>query len=137
MFIQEGISETPTINQVLSLLDETAGSNVSLERETSESNPKVYIPPQSVRKEAFKGVELSYKNNYPSYKGIGLARGIQLATQDKIWKNSINRMNAFFKRNKRYETLRGFNDDENPSKSYLSWLVWGGSSGRDWAEKQN
>jgi len=132
MFLQEGISETPTISQVLSLLDETAGSNISLERDTSSNNPKNFVPPESVRKEAMKGIRLSYENNYPSYKGIGLARAVQLATQPTIWLTSAERMNAFFKRNQRFESL---GSDSNPTKSYLAWLNWGGSSGRDWVNK--
>ena len=129
MFKSEGISETPSITEVLSLLDETAGSNVSFERDTSSENPKTYKPPKKVRDEAMKGIILSYENNYPSYKGIGLARAIQLATQDYIWEKSVERMQAFFKRNKRSETM---GSDTNPTKSYMAWLNWGGRSGMEW-----
>lgn len=134
MFLSEGISETPTIAQVLSLLEDTAGSNPSLERETSSVNPKTFIPPNSVRAEAMKGIQLSYDFNYPSYKGIGLARAIQLATQETVWERSLERMNAFFQRNKRYQELDGFGDDNNPSKSYMAWLNWGGTSGWNWVK---
>jgi hypothetical protein len=82
-----------------------------------------------VRQEAMQGIRLSHENNYPSYKGIGLARAIQLATQEKIWKRSVERMQAFFKRNAR------FKNSKSPSKSYLSWLNWGGSSGQEWVSK--
>ena len=90
MFIEEGISETPSISEVLSLLEETAGSNPSLERDTGTNNPKDLTPPDKVRSEAMKGIRLSYEFNYPSYKGIGLARAVQLATQPTIWRNYIN-----------------------------------------------
>jgi len=76
-----------------------------------------------------KGIVLSYENNYPSYKGIGLARAIQLATQDSIWERSVERMQAFFKRNQRFETM---GSESNPTKSYMAWLNWGGRSGMDW-----
>ena len=135
LFKNEGISETPTIEEVLSLLEETAGSNLSGERETSEENPKSLKPPASVRKDAMKGVILSHEHNYPSWKGIGLARAIQLATQDKIWLHSGERMAAFFKRNQYYKSQKGFGDDKNPSKSYLAWLNWGGDAGEKWVEK--
>ena len=134
MFRSEGISETPTITEVLSLLGITAGGNPSSEATDSANNPKDLKPPSKVREEAMKGVLLSHEFDYPSYRGIGLARGIQLATQPTIWKNSAERMDAFFKRNARYESLPDFGNDENPSKSYLAWLNWGGSSGRDWVE---
>ena len=134
LFRSEGISETPTITEVLSLLGITAGGNPSSEAADNESNPKDLKPPSKVREEAMKGVLLSHEFDYPSYRGIGLARGIQLATQPTIWKRSAERMNAFFGRNARYESLPDFGNDENPSKSYLAWLNWGGSSGRDWVE---
>ena len=128
MFKQQGLKETPSITEILTLLDKTAGEKSSSERETSGDNPKDFTPPVSVRKEALRGIELSYKNDYPSYNGIGLARAIQLVTQEKIWKKSVERMNAFFKRNKRFESL----GDEN-SKSYMAYLNWGGKSGQEWA----
>lgn len=133
MFREQGIPETPTIKQVLSLLSKTAGGYESLETETSSSNPKTYKPTKAVRDAAMKGIRLSYKHNYPSYNGIGLARAIQLAVEPTVWKRTIERMSAFFGRNKRYENLSGFNNDTNPSKSYLAWLNWGGTPGRDWA----
>jgi hypothetical protein len=77
---------------------------------------------------------LSYENNYPSWKGIGLARAIQLATQDKIWERSRDRMSAFFSRNQYYKRQKGFGDDDSPSKSYLAWLNWGGDAGEKWVE---
>jgi len=135
MFLEQKIPETPSISQVLSLLDRTAGENLSNERKTSDENPKNFIPPNSVREEAMKGIRLSYEHNYPSYNGIGLARAIQLAIEPSIWKNSVDRMKAFFGRNSRYETLAGFNNDQNPSKSYLAYLNWGGISGKKWVEK--
>lgn len=135
MFLQQGISETPSISQVLSLLDRTAGENTSDERKTSDTNPKTFVPPNSVRKEAMKGIKLSYEHDYPSYNGIGLARAIQLAVEPNIWRHSVDRMKAFFGRNSRYETLAGFNDDVNPSKSYMAYLNWGGISGKKWVEK--
>lgn len=134
MFISQGLTETPTITQVLSLLDKTAGSNPSNERSTSTENPKDFQPPEKVRTEAMKGIQLSYEHNYPSYNGIGLARAIQLVIEPTIWKRSVERMSAFFKRNKRYEDMAGFNDDTNPSKSYLAYLNWGGKSGMKWVE---
>lgn len=132
MFLEQGLSETATVEQVLSLLDKTAGENVSSERETSPDNPKDFVPPEKVREEAMKGIRLSYEHNYPSYNGIGLARAIQLAIEPAIWKRSVERMRAFFQRNQRYEGLSGFGDDSNPSKSYLAYLNWGGVSGKDW-----
>ena len=137
MFRQEGISETPTIQQVLGLLHITAGGNESKENENVTGNAKDLVPPNKVREEAMKGINLSHKFNYPSYRGIGLARAIQLAIEPAIWHRSAMRMRDFFRRNQRYESYRGFNDDEHPSKSYLAWLNWGGDAGKKWIESLN
>lgn len=134
LFREEGLSANPSIEEILSMLDETAGSNPSGEMETDSDNPKNLKPPAGVRKDAMKGVLLSYENNYPSWKGIGLARGVQLATQDQIWRRSADRMSAFFKRNQYYKDQTGFGDDANPSKSYLAWLNWAGDAGEKWVQ---
>lgn len=121
-----GIS--PTIQQILSLLDKTVGGNPSYEGKEIST----FTVPNIVKEEAMKGIRLSYKNNYSGYKGIGLARAIQLATQNKIPAEAINRIKAFFNRNVRYEQMKGFGDDTNPSKSYLAYLNWGGIPAKNW-----
>ena len=128
VFNQEKINGN-SIESVLKLLDITAGGNKSGEKESGLLNEEIN---SKIRDAAMKGVLLSYYYNYPSWRGIGLARGIQLATQDKIWETSKKRMKAFFTRNKRYEQLPGYNDDENPSNSYISYLLWSGVPGKEW-----
>jgi len=131
MFKQQGLSETPKVKDVLeTLLEKTAGG-----QDAGPRGEAKYRPPQAVRKEAMKGIRLSHQFNYPSYNGIGLTRAIQLVVMDKIWERSINRMYKFFTRNQRYKSYKGFGDDKNPSRSYLSWLVWGGDSGYEWSKK--
>ena len=130
LFTSHGLPEHPTIDQVITtFLSKTAGGKNSHEEDTE----LVGDIPEQVREEALKGVRLSYTHNYPSYEGIGLARAIQLVTQDKIHSESKRRMCAFFSRNKRYQKMKGFGDDQRPSKSYLAWLNWGGDAGYDWA----
>ncbi len=130
LFASHGLPQHPTIDQVITtFLSKTAGGKDSHE----EDSQLIGDIPEQVREEALKGIRLSYTNNYPSYEGIGLARAIQLVTQDKIHSESKRRMCAFFSRNKRYQKMKGFGDDQRPSKSYLAWLNWGGNAGYDWA----
>lgn len=131
LFSEKGFGNKPSIEEFIKVcLGETAGGNASGEMQSGIVNEQI---PDAVREEALKGVRLSHQHNYPSYNGIGLARGIQLATQDKIYVESQKRMCDFFNRNKRYKELKGFGNDTNPSKSYLAWLNWGGSSGYEWS----
>lgn len=129
LFQQLGLSTNPSIEDIIdAALAKTAGGN-----DAGPKGEEVGNIPLEVRKDALKGVELSHKANYPSYNGIGLARGMQLATQDFIWKRSMQRMCAFFRRNKRYLAYECFGETETPCKSYMAWLNWGGTPGRDWS----
>jgi hypothetical protein len=131
MFREEKISETPTIKEVLSLLNKTAGGAESFETEGSKSFPV----PKDVKEAAMKGIRLSHKFDYPSYRGIGLARAIQLVTQQTVNERSLQRMRNFFVRNQRYTSYINFNNDTKPSRSYLAWLNWGGDPGYKWSSK--
>lgn len=131
MFKSQGLSETPKVRTAIEkLLSKTAGGNLA-----GPKGEAKYRPPQSVRNAAMKGIRLSHENNYPSYNGIGLARAMQLVIMDEIWERSVDRMYKFFSRNQRYKNYIGFGDDQNPSRSYLSWLVWGNDPGYNWSKK--
>jgi hypothetical protein len=92
-----------------------------------------YTPPAAVRKAALKGLKLAHKYNYTSSSGIGLARGIQLALQPKIWERSVKRMNNYFTRHEIDKLGRNFGNDKDPSNGYMAWLLWGGDPGQKWA----
>ncbi len=131
LFISEGLGENPKVRKVLkTLLEKTAGG-----KDAGNTGEFIYKVPQNVRTEAMKGIRLSHEHNYSSYNGIGLTRAIQLVIVEKIPERSAKRMYNFFNRNQRYKTYKGFNDDINPSRSYLSWLDWGGTSGNVWINK--
>ena len=132
MFKSQGLSETPKVRAAIKkLLQKTAGG-----KDAGTTGEFLYKPPQNVRKEAMKGIRLSHEHNYPSYNGIGLARAMQLAIVEKIPERSLKRMYNFFNRNQRFRDYKGFGDDKKPSKSYLSWLVWGGTPAYNWALKE-
>ena len=88
-----------------------------------------YTPPAAVRKAALKGLKLAHKYNYTSSSGIGLARGIQLALQPKIWERSVKRMNNYFTRHEIDKLGRNFGpwpkvgSDEGQSCSWLSVMA--------------
>lgn len=128
-FQAAGLGPRPTVNRVVNtLLEKTAGGN-----EAGPRGGAGRIPPDAVRADALKGVRLSYQHDYAGWDGIGLARAMQLATQERIWPRAIDRMYAFFKRNRRYLKYDTFGDDQIGASSYLAWLNWGGTPGYRWA----
>lgn len=125
----QGASRPMTLENVLKILEITAGGNVSGDRASGPN--KV---PQAVRDAAMKGVRLSYANNYGAWDFIGIARAIQLATQRGIPDKSMSRMRSYFSRHRKDKQSSGFGDDSNPSKGYMAWLNWGGEAGKQWVD---
>jgi hypothetical protein len=61
--------------------------------------------------------------------GSGVARAGDLAGGSKISYATIKRMSAFFSRHEKNKS--GGEDDAG----YISWLLWGGDTGRAWANR--
>lgn len=128
-FRQHGLPAKPSVDEVVDvMLERTAGGN-----DAGPRGRATLAPPDAVRKEALHGLRLSHENDYAGWDGIGLARAVQLATQPTIWRRSVDRMYAFFRRNRRYMTYSTFGDDVAASNSWMAWLNWGGTSGYRWA----
>ena len=134
MFKSKGLGSKPqdldkVIKKILSL--------TPTERSSGPTGDKDKVPPPKVRKEAMKGLELSYRENYTSKSGIGLARAMQLAVWGKVWDRSVDRMDAYFTRHRKDKNAKNFGNDANPSRGYMAWLNWGGDSGQRWASKRS
>lgn len=133
MFRSKGLGGKP---QDIDKIIETLLSLTPTERSSGPAGQKSHVPPNRTREEAMKGLELSYRENYTSASGIGLARAMQLATWPKIWDRSVRRMDAYFDRHDKDQNARNFGNDKDPSRGYMAWLNWGGDSGEAWAEKK-
>ena len=106
-----------------------------------------FKPPESVAKEAEKGLEYRRKQGEDKAgltpeeageKGIGsgVQRAVNLKNRTNLQPDTINQMVAFFARHEKNKSIA----DEHKGtpwkdKGYVSWLLWGGDSGRSWAEK--
>ena len=100
-----------------------------------------FNPPKSVQKAAALGLELRRKygrgglsNKQASEQGIGsgVQRAVNLSNGDALTLDTIKRMKAFFDRHKVYKD-KGYHDSKD-SASYISWLLWGGDPGYQWAK---
>jgi hypothetical protein len=97
------------------------------------------VPPPSVAAAAKRGLELR-SQVAPSKRGgtsVGLARARQLARRQNISEQTIKRMRSFFARHEVDKKAKGFRKGEKgyPSKGLQAWLLWGGDSGKAWANK--
>jgi hypothetical protein len=107
-----------------------------------------FIPPKTVSNQAKKGLEYRKKAK-PSRKGgltvkqaskLGIGSGVQravnLKNRDKISPQVIKQMASFFARHQKNKNIADkYKNEPWNDKGYVSWLLWGGDSGRAWAEK--
>ena len=124
------------VGKVKPTVDEAIHAILNLTPSGAEYGPtgsKRWAVPAAVKADAIKGVRLSFRENYTSASGIGLARAMQLATWPKVWDRSIDRMYGYFDRHISDTESATFGDDRNPSNGWMAWLNWGGTPGYEWA----
>ena len=97
-----------------------------------------YVVPKKIRENAKKGLELRREHGVGGFttkeaKKHGVGSGVARATalkQGRVSLNTVKRMNSFFSRHSAYKK------HHTPSSaSYISWMLWGGDEGREWAAK--
>ena len=107
--------------------------------EAEERKELDLTPPPAVRKAALQGLALRKKYGRGGLStqeagklgiGSGVARAVSLTRGEAQDPKTIKRMVAFFNRHKA-------NKDTPPEKGNgkISWLLWGGDPGREWASK--
>lgn len=93
-----------------------------------------YIPPDTVAKAAEHGLFLKEKFNRGGTK-VGWARARQLKERRLVTYSEIKRIASYFARHEVDKKAKNFGNEENPSKGYIAWLLWGGNEGKKWAEE--
>lgn len=95
-----------------------------------------FIPPESVAKEAQQAIDAKekYGNKVKGGTQIGWTRAHQLANKENISIDTIKRMVSFFAR---HEGNQKVQDKSFPwsDNGYTAWKIWGGDSGKSWANK--
>ena len=100
-----------------------------------------YSPPQSVRNNAKRGLELREKYGRGGLStgeagkqgiGSGVARARDLASGKGMSLETVKRMHAFFSRHRKNKDSRKPNGE--PGAGMIAWLLWGGDSGASWAK---
>lgn len=87
--------------------------------------------PDSVSNNAKRGIELNDKVNNKCATQVGKVRAQQLANKENISLETIKRMYSYLSRAEEY-----YNEGDTESCGYISYLLWGGLSGKRWAESK-
>jgi hypothetical protein len=89
-----------------------------------------FIPPQEVRANAKRGLELRQKYNRGGT-AVGVARARDLSNGASLPIATIKRMNSYFSRHEVDKKGEGWGKD---SAGYIAWLLWGGDAGWSWVK---
>ncbi len=92
-------------------------------------------PPESVRNAAARGLELRQEFNRGGT-SVGVARARDLSNGKEIPVATLKRMRSYFARHEVDKKGEGWNDSSNPSAGKIAWLLWGGDSGKAWANRE-
>lgn len=87
--------------------------------------------PDSVSNNAKRGIELNEKVNNKCATQVGKIRGQQLSQKQKVTLETIKRMYSYLSRAQVY-----YDKGDTKSCGYISYLLWGGLSGKRWAESK-
>ena len=87
--------------------------------------------PDAVSNNAKRGIELNDKVNNKCATDVGKIRAQQLAKGEKVSTDTIKRMFSFLSRAEEY-----YNPDDTEACGTISYLLWGGLSGKRWAESK-
>jgi hypothetical protein len=90
-----------------------------------------FVPPQAVRSNAKRGLELRAKYNRGGTE-VGVARARDLSGGAALSLDTLKRMNSFFARHEVDKKGEGWGKD---SAGYVAWLLWGGDAGWSWARR--
>jgi len=90
-----------------------------------------FVPPQEVRNNAKRGLELRAKYNRGGTE-VGVARARDLSNGAALSLDTIKRMSSYFSRHEVDKKGEGWGKD---SAGYIAWLLWGGDAGWTWARK--
>jgi hypothetical protein len=87
--------------------------------------------PQSVSNNAKRGIELNKKVNNKCATQVGKVRAQQLADRKPISMQTIKRMFSYLSRAEEY-----YKTGNTEACGYISYLLWGGKSAKNWAESK-
>ena len=93
------------------------------------------IPPAEVAAAAQRGLELRAKFRRGGT-SVGVHRAKELAERRPLSLRDVVAMSGYFARHEvdKAAMSHQWGDETDPSAGYIAWLLWGGESGRHWAD---
>ena len=94
-------------------------------------------PPSGARREAKQALEWRRLHGRGGT-AVGVARARDISNGVNLSESTVRRMKAYFDRHDGDQKAEGFRHGEDgyPSAGRISWGLWGGDSGRAWAERK-
>ena len=95
-----------------------------------------FSPPRGAREEARRGLE--WRKEYGrGGTAVGVARARDISNGKELSASTIKRMVSFFARHEVDKKGKGWSPGTEgyPSNGRIAWALWGGDSGRSWANK--
>ena len=105
---------------------------------------ETYTPPKSAINNAKRGLDLRKKYGRGGLtpaeaKSYGIDSGITRAkriSKGKLSRHDVRRMSAFNRHRQNYNPSKKMADG-GPTAGTIAWLLWGGTSGVNWAKKKS
>lgn len=96
-----------------------------------------YRPTDSMASNARRGLALRDEFNRGGT-AVGIARARDIANKKNLSESTVLRMHSFFSRHAVDKKGKGWSQGEEgyPSNGLIAWLLWGGDSGKSWAESK-
>lgn len=96
-----------------------------------------HVPTDSMASNARRGLELR-KEHGRGGTSVGVARARDISNKKTLSDSTVLRMHSFFSRHAVDKKAKGWKTGEEgyPSNGLIAWLLWGGDSGRSWAESK-
>jgi hypothetical protein len=96
-------------------------------------------PPESARNNAKKALEWrdKYGDDVKGGTRVGWTRANQLASGKELSIDIVKRMASFARHEQNAKVSAEFKDKPWRDRGYVAWLIWGGTSGIEWAKRKS
>jgi hypothetical protein len=96
-----------------------------------------HVPTDSMASNARRGLELRREYGRGGT-AVGVARARDISNKKSLSDSTVLRMHSFFSRHEVDKKGKGWKAGEEgyPSNGLIAWLLWGGDSGKSWAESK-
>ena len=136
-FILDSLSNEGVSDDIIEQLSDEA--DVELKESVLNEGESFNDYPEAARNAARKAIKWKDEHGKEVKAGtaVGWTRASQLANGEKLSMKTIKRMKAFFDRHEKNKAINPeYKNEPWRDNGYVAWLLWGGDSARNWAERK-